>query len=147
MGNLSAVSLLDIQLKSLLAGDVEGWLSVWHPEGVFEFPFAPDGYNKKLEGIEAISEYMAGFPDKINITKFTKHEVFERADGTEAAIEFTCEGVVVQTGRKYHQHYFSVIKTKGGKITLYRDFWNPLVAMKAFGGVDEFTTNFNEREA
>lgn len=144
MSNQSAVALLEKQMSALLKGDIDGWLSVWHADGVFEFPFAPDGYNKQLRGIVAISEYMAGFPEKIKISKFNFHEIFERANETEAAIEFSCEGSVVATGMPYQQHYFSLIKTKQGKISLYRDFWNPLIAVQAFGSADDFVNNFNK---
>ncbi|AEI44525.1 hypothetical protein KNP414_06001 [Paenibacillus mucilaginosus KNP414] len=42
-----------------------------------------------------------------------------------------------ETGNPYNQTYISVVETKDGLITRYRDFWNPLVAIESVGSVND----------
>ncbi len=136
----SAVSVfVDRHLAALLAEDIPAWVDLWAEDGVFEFPFAPEGYVKRLDGKAAIANYMSGFPEKIKINKFNVIKLMDSPDGDEGFLEFTCEGTVVPTGRPYNMHYVSFLRLRDGKLTLYRDFWNPLVAIEAFGGESEMT--------
>ena len=124
-------------LKHLLAQDVASWVDLWSDEGVFEFPYAPVGYTQRLDGKAAVANYMAGFPDKIKIDHFDVVGLVQNEAGTEGFLEFTCNGKIVQTGRPYNQHYASFIKVnEQGKVLLYRDFWNPLIVIEAFGGAE-----------
>jgi ketosteroid isomerase-like protein len=60
-------------------------------------------------------------------------------------VEFTCDGTVIETGRPYNQHYVALLTfDANGKILVYRDFWNPLVAIEAFGGAHTFIKSINE---
>lgn len=128
---------VDSHLRHLLARDVASWVDLWADDGVFEFPFAPAGYTKRLEGKLAVADYMAGFPDKVRIDRFDVIGLVQNAAGTEGYFEFTCNGAIVQTGLPYNQHYVSFLRVNSeGKLLLYRDFWNPLVVIEAFGGAE-----------
>lgn len=114
----------------LLEEKFEEWLDLWDENGVFEHPYSPEGFPKRLVGKAAIAEYMQGIPNHIRITSHEIIDFYESPNGEEGVIEFTAKGDVVGSELKYEQHYISLIKSKNGKITLYRDFWNPLVTMK-----------------
>lgn len=51
--------------------------------------------------------------------------------------EFSVEGSAVTTGRPYNQRYISVVTFRDDKIVTYRDYWNPVVAIEALGGVEK----------
>jgi ketosteroid isomerase-like protein len=58
-------------------------------------------------------------------------------------IEFEGFGRGVTTDEPYDQRYVSVIHTARGRIVHYRDYWNPLVVLRATKGaalVDALTT-------
>ena len=145
----TALSALVVRLLDLLlAQDIDGWVELWADDGVFEFPFSPPGYNKRVEGKRAIAAYMSGFPDKIKIASFDVITLIHNDAGTEGFLEFTCKGAAVQTGLQYNQHYVALLKLDAdGKLLLYRDFWNPLVAIEAFGGAEAFTKSLSGGEA
>lgn len=128
--------------SSIVEGDIERWLDMWDDEGVFELPFAPEGYPSRLKGRDEIAQYMDGFPEKIDISSFELVEKFEAPDGESGMVEFTCVGRAVPTNRQYNQRYVGVVRTRGGKLVHYKDFWNPLVAAAAFGSQEEFTGSF-----
>lgn len=138
--------IVDEHLASLLRADIDAWVNLWHEEGVFEFPYSPPGYPELVKGKQAIADYMAGFPEKINIERFDVVELHENAAGDAGVLEFTCISTVLATVRPYNQHYVSILKTKDGKLSLYRDFWNPLVAIEAFGSTEAFKDAFSEEK-
>jgi ketosteroid isomerase-like protein len=119
--------------ESVLTHDAARFAELFDEQAVFEYPFAPAGYPQKLEGKETIREYIEKFPDLIRISRFSEPEIHEAANSNVIVIEFTCEGVITATGKPYNQSYISVIHTKNGKITRYKDYWNPLVVLDSVG--------------
>ena len=63
----------------------------------------------------------------------------ESTDPEVAVTEFEARGTVVGTGRPYRMRYIAVVTARGGQIVHYRDYWNPLAAAEAMGGVDELS--------
>jgi hypothetical protein len=120
-------------LSLLIAGDIRAWVKLWDENGVFEFPYTPPGFPRRLEGRAAIADYISGFPDLVRLKSFEVIECYADPTGREGCVEFMCEAEALPTGKPYNQHYISLIKTKNKKVTLYRDFWNPLVVLEAFG--------------
>jgi ketosteroid isomerase-like protein len=55
---------------------------------------------------------------------------------TASIVELSAEGIAVSTGNSFVMPYVGIIEHRGGKITRYVDYWNPLVAMVAMGGLD-----------
>lgn len=49
-------------LQLLLDKDIDGWVALCDEHAVFEFPFAPDGYPKRLAGLPAVAAYMRTIP-------------------------------------------------------------------------------------
>lgn len=119
-------------LDYLSSGRVEDWVNLWDEKGVLEFPFPLPVYPEKVEGKPMIREYMRHFPETLKV-EFSK-PIFHRTEDPELVIaEFTAKGEMLTTKRPYNQTYISLVYTKNGKITLYKDFWNPLVALQALG--------------
>ncbi|TWJ45670.1 putative PhzA/B-like protein [Bacillus paralicheniformis] len=121
-------------LQSMLEKDMEKWIQLWDQDAVFEHPYAPPGFPKKLEGKSAIYEYIKDFPEKIDIVRFTAPTIHQMANTGYAAVEFECEGTVCETGLPYNQQYISLVNMKEGKIVHYKDYWNPLTVIESFGG-------------
>jgi len=69
-------------------------------------------------------------------------DVRPMADPSATCLEMAVKGHVVETGEPYLQKYISIIQTKAGKISLYREYWNPLVSIDANGGREAWTAAF-----
>jgi ketosteroid isomerase-like protein len=54
-------------------------------------------------------------------------------DPNVAVVELSTRGRAISTGRPFHQSYVIVFETKDGKIWRFREYWNPLVLIEAFG--------------
>lgn len=121
-------------LQSMLEKDMEKWIQLWDQDAVFEHPYAPPGFPKKIEGKSAIYDYIKDFPEKIDIVRFKAPTIHQTAKSGYSAVEFECEGTVCETGLPYNQQYISLVNMKEGKIVHYKDYWNPLIVIESFGG-------------
>lgn len=118
----------------MLEKDMKSWMELWDENAVFEFPYAPEGSPKRIEGKAAIYNYIKDYPKQIHLSSFTTPTVYRSADSNTVIAEFQCDGHVIKTGLPYRQSYISVIETNDGRIMRYKDYWNPLVVQEAFGG-------------
>lgn len=99
---------------------------------VFEFPYAPDGLPKRLEGMPALADHLVRLDPMLELGEFTLREV--HPSEKTVIFEFSCRGRGVATGLPYDQDYISVVTLREGRIARYCDYWNPLVALSALGG-------------
>jgi ketosteroid isomerase-like protein len=120
-------------LDLLLAKDMRAYLALWHEDAVAEFPFAPPGAPRRLDGITAITGYLIDYPDKIDIAEVSTLTMHETVDPAVVVAEFTATGTIVATGKPYEMSYIAVVTAAHGKITHYRDYWNPMTVLEAMG--------------
>ncbi|MFI6206721.1 nuclear transport factor 2 family protein [Streptomyces sp. NPDC051041] len=113
-------------LRLLLDGNIPAWVDLWADDGVFEFPFAPEGWPKRLEGKAAVGAYMRHYPERIELHEFPELEIHRTEDPGTVVVEMRALGRLVQTGQPYDMTYIAVVTVADGRITRYRDYWNPL---------------------
>jgi len=66
------------------------------------------------------------------------HPVMHQSVDPEVVIvEFEASGTVVATGAPYRMRYIAVITVRNNEIQRYRDYWSPLAAAEAMGGLQE----------
>ncbi|GAA4501035.1 nuclear transport factor 2 family protein [Actinoallomurus oryzae] len=117
-------------LRLLLAKDIPGWVGLWAEDGVMEFPFAPRGWPERLAGKEAIAAYMRDYPDHIDLHDFPDLRIHQTTDPRTIVVEMRGVGRLVQTGDPFDMTYIAVVTVQGGRITFYRDYWNPLAVLR-----------------
>ncbi|GHG90933.1 nuclear transport factor 2 family protein [Streptomyces lanatus] len=113
-------------LQLLLDKDIPGWVGLWDDDGVFEFPFAPDGWPKRLEGKAAVLDYMRDYPDHIDLHEFPELKIHQTVDPRTIVVEMRGVGRWVESGEPFDMTYIAVVSATDGRITHYRDYWNPL---------------------
>lgn len=121
-------------LDALRQGRTEVWSEMFSARGKMEFPYAPQGYPGVVEGKAAIADYIRSYPDNIKLREITVDNVLRA--GETRIIEFHVASTAVTTDRDFVMHYVSIIEVANDLIETYRDYWNPLVALEAMGGVD-----------
>ncbi|MBV1942474.1 nuclear transport factor 2 family protein [Streptomyces sp. BV286] len=124
-------------LRLLIDKDVSGWIDLWDEGGVLEFPFAPEGWPKRLEGRGAVADYMRHYPDHIDLHDFPDVEIHETGEPGTIVVEMRGVGKLVETDVPFDMRYIAVVKVAGGLITHYRDYWNPLAVLQ--GDAADFT--------
>ncbi|MEW2451881.1 nuclear transport factor 2 family protein [Streptomyces parvulus] len=114
-------------LRLLLDKDIDSWVGLWAEGGVMEFPFAPEGRPRRLEGREAVAAYMRHYPDHIDLHDIPELRIHETTDPATVVVEMRAVGRLVRTGAPYDMTYVAVVTVEDGRFTSYRDYWNPLV--------------------
>ncbi|MEK2477437.1 nuclear transport factor 2 family protein [Streptomyces noursei] len=113
-------------LRLLLDQDFAAWVDLWDDQGVFEFPFAPEGRPRRLEGRSAVAAHMRDYPHHIelhDVPHLTIHQT--QAPGTIIA-EMSAVGRLVATDEPFAMSYVAVVAVANGRIAHYRDYGNPL---------------------
>ncbi|EPH46049.1 nuclear transport factor 2 family protein [Streptomyces aurantiacus] len=113
-------------IRLLLAHDVAGWADLFAEDGVAEFPFAPEGYPRRLEGRAAIGAYLRGLGDHIEYRAFPSIEIHETTAPETIVVEMRATGRALATDAPFDMTYVVVITAEDGRFTRYRDYWNPL---------------------
>src|ERR1700677_601905 len=111
-------------VESLAAGDVDGWMAIYTPDAVHEFPFAPEGAVRRLEGRDAIAAYIAQLPARIRFGSLSDVRVHEAGD--EVIIEATGHQRRVADDTPRDLSYVWFITHEDGRVSHFRDYMNPL---------------------
>jgi uncharacterized protein len=129
-----AEDTVDRALDLLPAKDMAGFAALWAPDGTLEFPFAPPGYPARLDGRDAVRDYLAGYPDLVDVREIASRTRHATTDPDTVVVEFEAAGFSVATGAPYRLRYIAVITVTDAGIASYRDYWSPLDAARALGG-------------
>ena len=127
-------AMLRKALGDRLAPDAATFLDMVAENGVMEFPYSPPGLATRLEGKAAIAQHLEGLADMIAFDRMSEPTVHATTDPDVTIVEVEGFGRGVTTGESYDQRYISVIRTHAGRIVHYRDYWNPLVVLRALRG-------------
>ena len=130
----SAVELLRHSLDLFLAKDMRGWSLLCADDVVAEFPFAPTGSPRRLEGREALYEYLRNYPSVIDVHSIPKLRTYPTDDPNVAIAEWSSSGTVLTNGNAYEMSYATFVTFKDGLIINYREYWDPLAFTQALGG-------------
>ena len=128
---LETLALMQQYQRLLTEARFGEWIELWADDGVCEFPFASPGRPRLLQGKEQILAYMTAYPSRIFIEGVDKLRVHPALDPNVVVVEMTIKGRAVETDKPYNQQYVIVAETRDGKLTHYREYWNPLVSAEA----------------
>ncbi|MFD7665679.1 nuclear transport factor 2 family protein [Streptomyces sp. NPDC059788] len=126
----SPADLYRHSLRLLLDKDIPAWVALWAEDGLMEFPFAPDGWPRRLEGKEAIAAYMRHYPDHIDLHDFPDLRIHQTTDPQTVVVEMRGVGRLVESDAPLDMTYIAVVTVGDGHITSYRDYWNPLAVQE-----------------
>lgn len=126
----SPADLYRHSLRLLLDKNIPAWVALWAEDGLMEFPFAPDGWPRRLEGKEAIATYMRHYPDHIDLHDFPDLRIHQTTDPQTIVVEMRGVGRLVESDAPFDMTYIAVVTVRDGHITSYRDYWNPLAVQE-----------------
>ena len=116
---------------AIMNGDVDGWLAQCRDDVVLEFPYAPTGRPRRVEGKPAADDYLRAVPGQVRFERITRQQIHQTVDPDTAIIEWSVSGHVGATGAPYEMSYVVVLTLVDGLIAVYRDYWNPLTRLDA----------------
>ena len=122
------------------------WIDLWADDGVLEFPFAPAERRRRYVGTPDILAYMKPMSGRMKVEELKYFHVHPMLDPAMSCLERGVKGRILETGVPYNQKYISIIETKGGKASRYKEYWNRIVSIDANGGRDAWTAAFGSPE-
>lgn len=125
--------LVDRALALLLEHDMSAFADLWAPNGSIEFPFAASGYPSRVDGREAIREYLSGYTKMLDVRGIASQIRHQTDDPDTVIIEFEVDGRAVANGNSYRMRYIAVITARPDGIASYRDYWSPLAGAETLG--------------
>lgn len=125
-------------LTGLETKDMDKVNAVWAEDAVQDMPYVPAGWTHQVIGKEALIAQYAGWPEIAGEVSFTDHLIFyPMQDPQTVYVEFKGEVEVLPTARTYRQTYGSLFHVENGKITLYREYFDPRAFEQAFAPAEE----------
>jgi len=100
---------------------------------VVEFPYAPDGHTRKLEGPEAFLAFfsrISSFAEGFSIGSATLV-----SEGDRFTAEYHGSATFKSTGLPYEQDYVLVAIVKDGKLAHLKEHYDPLRVLRAMGEI------------
>jgi ketosteroid isomerase-like protein len=123
-------------ILSLTERDAVKTLQLLSEDAILEMPFPlAAGENKygtrKMWG-DALRKYVKG------ITERNSHIAFENAiwrTAGDGVVVLECDGDMIRSkdGMRYQNKYIVLFEVTNGRITLWREYFNPVVAARTFG--------------
>lgn len=126
--------LLRHSLQVFLSKDMAAWAALCAEDVVAEFPFAPEGSPRRIEGRAALHAYLRDYPAVIDVQAIPSLHVQAAADPGVAIAEWRATGRVIATGRAYDMRYATFATFRDGLIVGYREYWNPQAFLAALDG-------------
>lgn len=120
-------------LTGLENKDMETVNSLWTDYAVHDMPYVPKGWEHQLVGKEALVAQYASWPQVTGEASFTDSLIFYSMTDPQAIfVEFDGIVEVLATGETYRQTYGCLFHVEDGKITLYREYFDPCEYERAF---------------
>lgn len=130
VGRALIVSYLDA-VGSL---DVAAIPELFHPDGVLDIPYAPEGIPRTLRGRDAIAEFYAGLPEMVTPMNFADYRINALDTDGEYVAEYTSDSSVRATALPYRNDYIARVTVRGDRIARFAEFFDPIPLVVALGG-------------
>ncbi len=92
-------------------------MDLWDEDGILEFPFAPHGWPARLEGRQAIADYMRHYPDHVDVHDFPDVRIHQTTAPETVVVEMRGIGRLVETDSPFDMTYIAAVTVKDGRIT------------------------------
>src|SRR5271166_176587 len=104
-------------------------------DAVFEMPYAPEGFERKIVGRDNIIAFVQTVPSIIDAENLhdVRLETYS-ADPGEIVAEYKSDMVIKRMGAEYRNNYISRFTVRGGKITRFAEYYDPIRLLIALGG-------------
>jgi uncharacterized protein len=111
--------------QGLLAGDVDAYLKIYAPDAVHEFPGAPAGRPRRLQGRDQIAAYMGQLSGRLRFGALDGVKVREAGD--EVIIEADGHHQRIEDGAEtpFDVRYVWFITVSDGLVTHFTDYTLP----------------------
>ena len=139
-----SIAVVEAFFDALVSKDREKLLSLWHADGAQEMPYAPEGVPTRVDGQAQLRSFWSAVFDGIADIAFSSIEV-RAMDDPNVVLSQHQGSVKLANGTGYDNRYISVFYLRDGRIDIYREYFDPLVVLRAWGNSDDLARRFEQR--
>ena len=118
-------------LKGLADG--EDFFDLLADDVVFEYVISVPGYPRRVEGRQNIIDLYRDYDSYMTVRSADNLRVYRDPAASVTVLEYEVHGESAQTGRPYNNRFVSIVTIKGGKVTWWRDYLDPVAVFDAAG--------------
>ena len=116
-------------MAAVLDYDMNAQADLYAVDGILEWPFAPPGMSRHVEGREAIRGLLVPLGERAKqsgrrLREYDAVVIHETTDPEVIIVEFDVTGESDNDG-PYRLSYIQVLRVRDGEIIFFRDYWNP----------------------
>lgn len=137
-----SVEVVERFFAALEALDVDSFVELWAEDGVQEMPFAPKNFPNRLVGKADVRRQYGGMPEAYARMEFPGRRVRAMADPEWVVAEYRGE-IDLEGGGSYNNDYVGIFRVVDGRITLFKEYFNPQILLDSFGGEEGLARTFS----
>lgn len=129
------VNLVRRYIDAINAWDFDAKRTMLHPDMVFELPYAPPGFETRIEGAENYLAFAKQAMDVVGDENLhdLRVETFG-SDPCEAVCFYKSDMTMQTNGAPYKNDYVGLFTVRNGKITRFAEYCDPIRLIVALGG-------------
>jgi len=128
---IDAINVWDFDKKRRLLAD----------DAVFEMPFSPPGFDRRIEGKENILAFVETVPDIIDAENLHDVEMHTfHDDPGEIVATYKSDMEIKPKMTPYKNDYITRWTVRDGKVTRFAEYYDPIRLVEALGGKVEQAT-------
>ena len=135
-GNRAAVTATAF-LDALAVSDADAIAGMWTDDAVLEFPFAPQGFPRSVDGQPAIEKYFRDALAVVTPIAYPDRVVTPLADPDACVIEFGSRLTVGDDPTVQENSYITIVRVRGGKIVHFKEHYDSVKRVAGFPSADE----------
>ena len=129
-------AVVDSALRHLVDHDMAAFAGLFAPDGWIEFPMGAADFPSRIDGRDAVSDYLAHYTDIVDVREIVMETRHQTGNPRTVVVEFVSAGFAVASGNAFTMPYIAVITVGPEGISSYRDYWSPMKAAEIVGSVD-----------
>jgi len=124
--------------KLLEQEDIDAFVGLFAENGKQVNPYASGIFPSGASGKEALKSYWKPVPDNFDGMHFQLHEIYAMEDPNLVFTRYTGRIKLKNSAGYYENDYYSTFRfNPEGEITEYVEIFNPIVAARGFGLLDQ----------
>jgi ketosteroid isomerase-like protein len=132
---VSNLAVVRRYIDAINAWDFDTKRALLAEDAVFEMPYAPEGFERRIVGRDNIIAFLETIPAIIDAENL--HDVrleTYNSDPGEIVAEYRSDMVIKPHGAEYRNEYVSRFSLRDGRITRFAEYYDPIRLVVALGG-------------
>jgi uncharacterized protein len=105
--------------------DLDPWFALWHPDGVFNIPYAPEGFPDRIEGLARLEPIYRQLFAGYSALRYRDLRIEPLLDPTRFVATWTTEADRVAGGTYVNRLIALFFFDEDGKLVRYDEYFDP----------------------